>query len=118
MIERQSLDLKTRHDLRMFIHRTFLTVAPGQTFSDKWHIDAMAHLLERCASGDVKRGLITLPPRHLKPGLPFSKWTSKLIRCLESLDRRWFGRDWGSAEEGRRWVRRKNGRFSSHSIAP
>ena len=63
---RQYLDLKSRYDFKTFIRRVFMTVAPGQTFSDNWHIDAMAHLLERCASGDVKRGLITLPPRHLK----------------------------------------------------
>jgi hypothetical protein len=77
MIDRRYLDLKSRYDFKTFIRRVFMTVAPGQTFSDNWHIDAMAHLLERCASGDVKRGLITLPPRHLKSicaSVAFSAW--------------------------------------------
>src|SRR6202035_165713 len=89
MIERQYLDLKMRSDLKTFIYRGLMTVAPGQIFSDNWHIDAMAHLLQCCASGDVKRLLITLPPRHLKSicaSVAFPAWLlghdpSKRILC-------------------------------------
>ena len=36
---------------------------------------------------------------------------------MRSPDRRGFGCDWGGAEVERRWVRRKNGSFSSRSTA-
>ena len=63
---RRLLEMKLRSDLSTFIHRAFQTVAPAQTFLHNWHIDAMAWLLEQCATGSIKRLLITLPPRHLK----------------------------------------------------
>lgn len=63
---RRLLEMKLRSDLSTFIHRTFQTVAPAQTFLHNWHIDAMAWHLEQCATGRIKRLLITLPPRHMK----------------------------------------------------
>ena len=41
-------------------------MAPGQQFHINWHIYAMAWHLQQCANGNIKRLLITLPPRHLK----------------------------------------------------
>src|SRR6266849_6246618 len=89
MNRRLYLDLKLRFDLRTFIHRTFQTVAPGQTYHSNWHIKAMAHHLQLCASGRIKRLLITLPPRHLKSvcaSVAFPAWVlgcdpSKRIIC-------------------------------------
>ena len=66
MNRRLYLYLKLKFDLATFIHRSFQTVAPGQTYLSNWHIKAMAHSLELCGSGKIKRLLITLPPRHLK----------------------------------------------------
>jgi hypothetical protein len=65
-LERNLLTLGLRNDLATFIHRTFQTVAPGQQFLMNWHILAIAWHLEQCANGNIKRLLITLPPRHLK----------------------------------------------------
>ena len=64
--ERQLLELGLRHDLTTFIHRTFQTLAPAQRYHHNWHIEAMAWHLQQCAKGEIKRLLITLPPRHLK----------------------------------------------------
>src|SRR5208337_5657957 len=52
------------------------------------------------------------------PGFPFSKWTTNLIKGDKSPDGRGFGCEWGGAEEGSRWVRRKNGPFSSRLTVP
>jgi hypothetical protein len=60
--ERRLLDLRLRTDLAAFIHRTFQTVAPGQTYLHNWHIEAIAWRLQQCLTGDVKRLVITLPP--------------------------------------------------------
>ena len=53
-------------DFRAFIDYTFGLLRPGIPFKRNWHIDAMAHSLSRVASGETKRLIITVPPRHLK----------------------------------------------------
>src|SRR5713226_5207167 len=63
---RQVMDFRVRSSLATFIHRTFQTVAPAQTYQNNWHIQAIAWHLEQCASGGIKRLMITLPPRYLK----------------------------------------------------
>jgi len=55
-----------RTDLSAFIHRTFKTVAPGEQYFPNWHINAIAYHLQQCLRGDIKRLVITLPPRSLK----------------------------------------------------
>src|SRR5260370_32401951 len=83
------LDAKLRTDLGTFIHRTFQTVAPAQDYQRNWHIDAMAWRLQQCFTGEIKRLLITLPPRYLKSicaSVAFPAWVlgcdpSKRIIC-------------------------------------
>ena len=53
-------------DFRAFIEFTFGVLRPGTPFRPNWHIDAMAHKLSQIASGEVKRLILTLPPRNLK----------------------------------------------------
>jgi predicted phage terminase large subunit-like protein len=55
-----------RKNLSCFIHRTFMTVSPGQRYLANWHIDALAWHLKQVAEGKCKRLIVTLPPRHLK----------------------------------------------------
>ncbi len=64
--ERSTLDFALRNDLATFIHQTFNTVAPGQRYHPNWHIYAIAWHLWLCATGEIKRLLITVPPRSLK----------------------------------------------------
>ena len=83
------LDTKLRLDLGTFIHRSFQTVAPAQNYQRNWHIDAMAWHLQQCFTGEIKRLLITLPPRYLKSicaSVAFPAWVlgrdpSKRIIC-------------------------------------
>lgn len=55
-----------RADLSSFIQRVFTTVDPGTAYLHNWHIDAIAYALERVASGELRRLIITMPPRSLK----------------------------------------------------
>jgi predicted phage terminase large subunit-like protein len=64
--DREFLNLGLRGDLATFIRRSFQTVEPGQEYQDSQHIHAIAWRLEQCLRGDIKRLIITLPPRHLK----------------------------------------------------
>jgi predicted phage terminase large subunit-like protein len=53
-------------DFRAFVDYVFGLLRPDTPFKPNWHIDAMAHKVSQVASGDVKRLIITVPPRHLK----------------------------------------------------
>ena len=53
-------------DFRAFVEYVFGLLRPGVEFKSNWHIDAMAHKVGQIASGDIKRLIITVPPRHLK----------------------------------------------------
>jgi predicted phage terminase large subunit-like protein len=63
---RALLDSLLRHDLAAFTQRCFQTVVPGQTYLPNWHIEAIAHQLERCRQREIRRLIVTLPPRSLK----------------------------------------------------
>lgn len=71
-----------RQDFRSFARKAFAVVSPDLPFKPNWHVDAIAHALERCVSGEVKRLLITLPPRH-----------GKSILCSVALPAFILGRD-------------------------
>jgi predicted phage terminase large subunit-like protein len=53
-------------DFCAFIEFTFGVLRPGTPFRPNWHIEAMAHKLAQIESGQIKRLIITLPPRNLK----------------------------------------------------
>jgi|HubBroStandDraft_6_1064221.scaffolds.fasta_scaffold118897_2 predicted phage terminase large subunit-like protein len=61
-----ALDAALRRDLASFVRKVFGTVSPGVPFLPNWHIEAMCHELARVVSGETKRLIITIPPRHLK----------------------------------------------------
>jgi predicted phage terminase large subunit-like protein len=53
-------------DFRAFVEYVFGLLRPGIPFKPNWHIDAMAHKVSQVASGELKRLIIAVPPRHLK----------------------------------------------------
>ncbi len=55
-----------REALSAFIAKVFQIVSPGEPFVPNWHIEVLADRLMRVHQGDIKRLLITLPPRSLK----------------------------------------------------
>lgn len=71
------LSVIMRRDLSSFIQRSFATVDPGSTYLHNWHIDAIAHQLHKIASGEIRRLIITMPPRSLKSisaSIAFPAW--------------------------------------------
>ena len=64
---RQNLiDAISRVDLYSFAQRIFPIVSPGSPFLPNWHVEAIAHALARVMRGEIKRLIITVPPRSLK----------------------------------------------------
>ena len=66
MSDRRLLTALLRSDLSSFIQKVFQTVSPGDAYRHGWHIDAIAYALHRCLKGEIRRLIITLPPRSLK----------------------------------------------------
>lgn len=54
------------HSLHTFVTRAFSVLNPAETFIESPHLRALCHSLERAAAGEIRRLIITLPPRHLK----------------------------------------------------
>ncbi len=84
-----------RQDLTSFIHKVFQTVRSGEVYFSNWHIEAIAYCLEQCFLGNIKRLIITLPPRHLKSiaaSVAFPAWvlgkdpTQKIVCVSYSQD--------------------------------
>jgi len=64
--KRDALDALLRSDLYSFVQGTFRTVSPGVPFLGNWHIEAITYALSRVQSGEIRRLIITVPPRSLK----------------------------------------------------
>lgn len=83
------VDVLLRHDLATFIARTFAHVDPTSAFAHNWHLDLIADRLSRVYRGEIRRLIITLPPRNLKSicaSIAFPAWVlgkdpSKRIIC-------------------------------------
>ena len=41
-------------------------MAPGQQFLPNWHLEAIAYHLTLCMTGQIRRLIISIPPRNLK----------------------------------------------------
>ena len=54
------------NNLTSFTEFAFDVVRPGVIFKPNWHFEAVTHKLSQVASGEVRRLIITLPPRTLK----------------------------------------------------
>ena len=53
-------------DFMAFTEFTFSVVRPNTLFKPSWHLEALAHKLSQVASGEVRRLIVTMPPRNLK----------------------------------------------------
>src|SRR5689334_21000968 len=66
MTEHRQIQALLRLDLASFIHKSFRELAPGEPYLPNWHIEAIAEKLMACERGDIRRLIITIPPRYLK----------------------------------------------------
>jgi len=63
--------------LDYIIEQSFKELNPGIDYLPNWHIEAISKTLELVASGELKRVIITMPPRYLKShcvNVAFSLW--------------------------------------------
>ena len=55
-----------RNDLGSFVQGIFPIVSAGVGFFPNWHVEAITYALTRVMRGEIKRLIITVPPRSLK----------------------------------------------------
>jgi predicted phage terminase large subunit-like protein len=53
-------------DFMAFTEFAFGVVRPNTLFKPNWHLEALAHKLTQVAAGEVRRLIVTMPPRNLK----------------------------------------------------
>jgi predicted phage terminase large subunit-like protein len=69
-------------DLWEFVNQAWHVVEPGVPFVPGWHIEIICEHLEAVSTGQIKRLLINIPPRHAKSTIvsvlwPMWEWTTK-----------------------------------------
>ena len=73
------LDEATRQHFPLFLRRVVATTSPAASYAHNWHIDAIAEYLAACASGQVRRLIINIPPRMLKSTMVSVAWPAWLL---------------------------------------
>ena len=63
---RRAIRAAARERLYVFLWKAFEYLHPGVAFTQAAHLEAVSYALERVVRGDLKRLLITLPPRYGK----------------------------------------------------
>lgn len=78
MIKREQLRRRAEASLYEFVKQAWHVVEPGIPFIESWHIQEICEHLEAITSGDIRRLLINIPPRHSK-----STIVSVMFPCWE-----------------------------------
>jgi len=66
LIKQEQLRRRAESSLYEFVKQSWHVVEPGIPFIPSWHIEAICENLEAITSGDIRRLLINIPPRHSK----------------------------------------------------
>lgn len=81
----QALGALLRQDFELFLRFAFAEIGGGREYLHNWHIDAIIHQLDRIRSGENRRLVVTLPPRHLKSVTISTAWVAWMLGHDPSL---------------------------------
>lgn len=70
---------RARRDFKTFVRLAWHVIEPGKPFVNGWHLDAISEHLQAVSTGDIKRLLVNMPPRHGKSTLISVLWSGWLI---------------------------------------
>lgn len=73
---RAVVDELMRRDFMAFLIRAFPHINGGADLDLNWHLDAIAHQLNRVVTRDCRRLLVALPPRNLKSIMVSVVWVA------------------------------------------
>src|SRR4029434_8363831 len=90
---RAVIDAVLRNDFCSFVQGIFPIVSAGDQLLLKWHIEAIAEAVSKVLRGDIRRLIITVPPRNLKsicvsvalPAFALGHDTAARIICVNNV---------------------------------
>ncbi len=68
-----------RQHFGLFLRFAFRALEPEKPYLHNWHIDAIAHELDRVLRGDNRYLAVTMPPRHLKSITVSVAWVAWML---------------------------------------
>lgn len=83
--DERMLNALVRRELSFFLRLGFKQIGGEGDYLHSWYIDAIIHALERVRLGEIKRLMITLPPRHLKSVIVSTCWPAWLLGLNPAL---------------------------------
>lgn len=84
-----------RRSLSFFIRQAWQLVEPGHRFLSNWHIDAISEYLEAVSRRDLRRLIITIPPRCMKSNSVSVFWPA--WEWLTRPETRWLFASYGAS---------------------
>ena len=74
LVKREIERRKASASLYEFVKQSWHVVEPGIPFIKSWHIEQICEHLEAITSGDIRKLLINIPPRHSKSTIVSVMW--------------------------------------------
>ena len=74
-----------RREFSFFLRLGCREIGGNGDYLHSWHIDAIIHVLERVRLGEIRRLIITVPPRHLKSVIVSTCWPAWLLGLNPAL---------------------------------
>ena len=74
MIKNEQMRRAASGSLYEFVRQAWDTMEPGVPFIESWHIQEICEHLEAVSSGEIRRLLINIPPRHSKSTIVSVAW--------------------------------------------
>ena len=74
LVKREIERRKASASLYEFVKQSWHVVEPGIPFIQSWHIEQICEHLEAITSGDIRKLLINIPPRHSKSTIVSVMW--------------------------------------------
>lgn len=62
----RAVDALCRREFQPFLERAFHTLDPNKPLQRAEYLETLCHHLEKVATGEIRRLIVTIPPRHLK----------------------------------------------------
>ena len=82
---KKKINKLTRCSFKYFLKRSFLELSGGSELQYSWYLDLIVEHLSAVESGDLKRLIINIPPRHLKSMTVNVFWSAWLLGRDPSL---------------------------------
>ena len=77
--EDDAISALLRQDFGLFLRLSFNELGGLTPYEHNWHIDAIIHQLDRVRTGDNRRLMVTMPPRHLKSRVVSVAWVAWML---------------------------------------